>query len=191
MTSAATGEGRAAPLRVLLNPAGPWFALDDPRLDGQAEVQEYLKKVGLDFNPTNPPGTRYLGGLGTVVPANDPEGSPLVATLLAYRTEARVDKEWQTTTTDEGILEVTPERTVSVRTHELPLDGGSFRMLHVQYAIPSPDGRAVVLHFATPCLPERDIMEWIFDQSAAGTRFVEPDPDATDGDPDDLPSVSE
>ena len=79
-----------------------------------------------------------------------------------------------------GVLEVTPQRKVSVRTHELPLDGGSFELLHVQYAIPSPDGRVVVLHFTTPCLPQRDFMEWLFDQSAAATRFVEPDPEAAE-----------
>lgn len=173
-------------LRVLIKPTGPWFSLDDPNTydEFQQGLLETLRQAGLGAGLVQPEGVQRLGALGLLAPAAAADAPPLLASMLAYRTldsMPALESELPQLGADGAHL-ITPDRRVWVSEQRIPAEDETFRVLHIRYAIPAPDGTLVVLAFASPCLPEQELLEWLFDQMVQGLRFVEdeaPDTSAT------------
>lgn len=171
-------------LRLLLVPGEAWFPLDDSESydEGQLALIDALKSVGIPVTAPDPPGLQRLAALGMINPAIDPDAAPLVAYLMAYRTldRVRAPGRWPVVRKPGGFVEVTPERSVEIRDEQVPVTGVKYRMLHVRYTFPAPDASVVILDYYSPCLPEQELLEWIFDQVTSQVRFVQDDPNEDD-----------
>jgi hypothetical protein len=165
----------SAGLRVLIQPKGPWFNIDDSATydDFQQELLGALVQAGLGTGLTAPEGMQRLGALGLMTPAVAADAAPLQASLLVYRSLAAVEMpDAEVERAADGTVLIRPDRRVWISEQRLASGEDPFQVMHVRYAIPAPDGTLVVLAFASPCLPERELLEWLFDEMVGGLRFV-------------------
>jgi hypothetical protein len=155
---------------------GPWQLHDPAHPDdvgdssaGQA-VMEHLHEAGLLARPVLAAGEDLVLSASMIDPGTRPETSPpLIASVTVIRREMPVQVEVKHG--QDGAI--VPRRRSRTSTMTWPDDVGEVSFLHVDYAVPAPDGNHVfVVAFTSPNLPMRDVVEAWFDAMVSTARFV-------------------
>ena len=176
-------------MRLIIPQFPPWFNPADIEADEfSLSILDAIAAAGVAPDAEQAEGIQWLGQLALFAPPAQDDVPPLLASLVAARTVAPVDYDWQYVENADGDSQVMPLRRVWQLTHTLPVVDEEFELLHVRYVFPAPDGSGVFLHFATPNLPEQELMEALFDQLTTQVRFADGDlPEETDADAVVLP----